>query len=242
MKVNKVWTFLSCAAVMACAIDSQAATLAFVGFNADGTDGYSLATFEDISTGTVINFTDDEWNGAAFADTNESDWAWTATSDVPKGTVINFINMDNIYSGLPVASASTGTVVGVLVPPNNEGFSATAETLYAFSGTRAVPTFLAAISTDTSPNFGGLTGAHAIQLAVGTDGAKYTGPRHLPMSQFNPGPFLSLIADVSNNWTDLGDSGDNSFDATPFTIPEPATWVLLGLSCLASLGRPRPRS
>jgi hypothetical protein len=124
---------------------------------------------------------------------------------------------------------------------NNPGYSTTAEVIYAYIGTRAAPTFLAAISSESAANFSfaGLTGAQAIQLAVGTDGAKYTGPRHIPMPQLAPGPFLALIADVQNNWTDLGGSGDNNFDPTPFTVPEPASWLLLCLSTGALVGRHR---
>lgn len=236
MKVNKVCTIFSCVVLMTSAVVAEAASLAFVGFNADGTDGYSLATFEDIPTGTIINFTDDEWNGTAFADTNEADWRWTATSDLVAGTVINFVDMNNIYSGTPAASASFGTVAGVSLGNNNPGYSTTAEVIYAYTGTRAAPTFLAAISSENAANFsfGGLTGAQAIQLSVGSDGAKYIGPRtgkHLSVSEYLP-----LIADVAGNWSDVGNgTGDNNFDPTPFTIPEPATFALLGFA-LAALG------
>lgn len=236
MKVNKVYTIFSCVVLMTSAAVAEAASLAFVGFNADGTDGYSLATFEDIPIGTVINFTDDEWNGAAFADANEADWAWTVTTDVPAGTVVNFLDMANVYNEMSPASVSTGTLAGLTFGSNNAGYSNSAEVIYAFTGTRAAPTFLAAISSANAAdfNFGGLTGAQAIQLTVASDGAKYIGPRtgkHLSVSEYLP-----LIADVAGNWSDVGNgTGDNNFDPTPFTIPEPATFALLGFA-LAALG------
>jgi hypothetical protein len=126
----------------------------------------------------------------------------------------------------------------VTVGTNNPGFSTTAEVIYAYSGTRAAPTFLAAISSENPSNFsfGGLTGANAIQLAVSSDGAKYNGPRYVAAPQFDGSLFLPLIADVASNWSDVANgTGDNNFDATPFTIPEPSTLMLIGLS-VAALG------
>ena len=236
MKLTTIRTLISCA-LIACAANSYAASLAFVGFNADGTDGYSLATFEDIPTGTVFNFTDDEWNGSAFVDSNEADWSWTATSDVPAGTVINFVDMANIYSGSPAASVSSGTVAGVSVGSNNAGYSNSDEVIYAYSGTRTAPTFLAAISNAPSANFAGLSGAHAIQLSVSSDGAKYIGPRS---GATQLADYLPLVAATLANWSDVGSGvGDNNFDPTPFTaVPEPATSALAVLSLLL-VGRRR---
>jgi hypothetical protein len=233
MKLTTICALFTCATLMVCAVAGNAASLAFIGFNADGTDGYSLATFEDIPSGTVINLTDDEWNGTAFIDSNEADWTWTATSDLAAGTVINFIDMANIYSGSPVASASTGTVAGVNAGTLNAGYSNSDEVIFAYQGTRAAPTFLAAISNSPSANFAGLTGAQAIQLGTSSDGAKYIGPR-AGLTQLSG--YLTLIADVSTNWSDVGGgTGDNNFDATPFAVPEPATWSLIAGSLLLAV-------
>jgi hypothetical protein len=228
MKVNQTWSVLACVALFFPASISNAATLAFVGFNADGTDGYSLATFEAISTGTVINFTDDEWDGMEFIDTNEADWTWASTSDLVAGTVINFVNMANIYTGAPAPSASTGIITPVPLGLNNAAFATTNEVIYAYTGTRAAPNFLAVISSGEG-NLAGFTGAQAIQLAPSSDGAKYAGERagENPLSDFLP-----LIADVSNNWSDVGNgTGDNNFDPTSFTVPEPTTFSLVTISC-----------
>ena len=221
---------------------AQAASIAFIGFNADATDGYSIATFEDIPTGTEILFTDDEWNGAGFVDTNEADWKWTATSLVPAGAVINFTDLSNFYSAATPATVSMGTFTPIVVGGTNPGFSNSAEVIYAYTGSRATPTFLAAISSDTAlnTNFVGLSGAHAIQLSSSSDGAKYAGPRMVLAPQFNSSLFLPLVANVASNWTDVGGgAGNNNFDLTPFTVPEPASWALLGLSAMAFGGRRR---
>jgi hypothetical protein len=239
MKLTIIRTFVSCV-LFAYAANADAASLAFVGFNADGTDGYSLATFEDVSSGTVVNFTDDEWNGTAFADSNEADWSWTATSDVPAGTVINFFDINNLYSSTTSASASTGTITPNLDSSNNPGFSNGGDAIYAYTGTRATPNFLALISSvaDDLASLAGLLGGHAVQLSVSSDGAKYIGPRG-GEQQFSD--YLPLVADVPSNWSDVGNgTGDNNFDATPFSvIPEPST-LALALLLVAAAG-PRVR-
>ena len=38
-------------------------SIAFVGFNADGNDGFAFVAIDGIPTGTVIHFNDNEWNG-----------------------------------------------------------------------------------------------------------------------------------------------------------------------------------
>ena len=41
-------------------------SIAFTGFNADGSDNLAFVALETLSTGTVIHFTDNEWLGANF--------------------------------------------------------------------------------------------------------------------------------------------------------------------------------
>ena len=60
-------------ALLAASAQAQALTtgdLAFTSFNADD-DGWALVSFVDIAANTDIYFSDNEWNGSAFADTNE---------------------------------------------------------------------------------------------------------------------------------------------------------------------------
>lgn len=46
-------------------------SIAFVGFNADGSDNVAFVALEDLPPGTVIFFQDNEWTGSAF-NTGES--------------------------------------------------------------------------------------------------------------------------------------------------------------------------
>ena len=69
----------------------------FVGFNADGTDGFAVVSLIDIPASFTIYFSDNEWNGSviglggAFINTTEGEITWsTGGSVVPAGTVVNF--------------------------------------------------------------------------------------------------------------------------------------------------------
>jgi hypothetical protein len=120
--------------------------IAFVGFNADGNDNIAFVALTDINPGEVIIFEDNEWNGTAFADTNEGAFSWTATSLVAAGTIVR---IDNIGSGTITASTGTAVDAGTLSPSRgtNRGVAAGDEVIYAYQGTAASPTFLAAIAS-----------------------------------------------------------------------------------------------
>ena len=130
-----------------------AGSIAFTGFNGDGNDNLSFVA-RPIAQGTVINFTDSNWNGSSFASGSnaESTMAWTATSAISAGTVVN---INNIGSGTLGASAGTVSFTN----SNNTGLSNDSEVVYAYIGSAGSPTFLAAISTvgDATPD-GTLTG------------------------------------------------------------------------------------
>ncbi len=56
-----------------------AGSIAFTGYNGDGNDNLSFVALTDIPQGTVINFTDSNWNGTSFASgsNSESAIAWS---------------------------------------------------------------------------------------------------------------------------------------------------------------------
>ena len=87
-------------------------SIAFTGFNADGTENLAFVVLEDIPAGTVINFTDNAWNGTAF-NTGESVWSWTATGDIAAGSVVT---IDGLAAGQTVKdlAATTGTLPAVI--------------------------------------------------------------------------------------------------------------------------------
>ncbi|MEB3295388.1 MAG: ExeM/NucH family extracellular endonuclease [Synechococcales bacterium] len=197
--------------------------IAFVGFNADGSDNLAFVALVDIAIGETIYFEDNEWNGTSFIDTNEGAFSWTATSVVTAGTIVR---IDNIGSG--TLTASTGTVtIPVAGRGTNRGISASEDVIYAYQGTPGVPTqFLTAIANNgfstTSAglltNTGLTAGVNAIDLSVvdaGADIAAYTGSR---TGQTNFSDYLALINNPSN-WQTQDATGDQNADGIFPDIP-----------------------
>lgn len=238
MKITKLMISTAALTIAAAsqAIILNPGDIAFTGFNADGTDGYSFVALTSVGAGEQIFFTDDEWNGSAWADSNEATWSWTAPiGGLVPGTVVSAININNLYTGTPAPLASSGSIAAISDSSNNSGISTTADTIYAYIGTRTAPTLIAAISSDIAVNFGGLTGGAAVKLTNGIDSGKYIGSRAGATSFAS---YLSPIGTVNaTNWVQ-SETGDNNFDLTPFTIvPEPGSFLALGLGAAFLLRR-----
>lgn len=198
-----------------------AGSIAFTGYNGDGNDNLSFVALTDIPQGTVINFTDSNWNGTNFASgsNSESTVAWTATSAIPAGTVIDINNIGNGTFG-----ASAGTVT--FTNANNTGLSNDSEVVYAYIGSASSPTFLAAISNvgfgtsdGTLTGTGLVAGQTAIGFTGGLDIMGYNGPRSGLAS------FADYLAAIGNtaNWKTQNGSGNQSTDGTAPDAPFPTT-------------------
>ncbi|MBR1190913.1 choice-of-anchor I family protein [Bradyrhizobium sp. AUGA SZCCT0160] len=137
-------------------------SIAFVGFNADGTDGLAFIVIDPIAAGTVIRFSDKEWNGLAIGtdgafNTGEGGLTWTnGGSDLAAGTIVELLN-----TSVAGRTANIGTVTGAGFALGNSE-----ESIYAFVGTSdtAPTTFLAAVTN----NNGGFTDANVSGLLAGT--------------------------------------------------------------------------
>ncbi len=201
-----------------------AGNIAFVGFNADGNDNIAFVALVDISAGETIIFEDNEWNGTTFIDTNEGAFSWTASSTVSAGTIVR---IDNI--GLGTIAASTGTVVdaSVLSPSRgtNRGLGASGETIYAYQGTVAAPTFITAIANSgfiaangLLTNTGLTTGVNAIDLSTLDDGADIAAFNAARSGQANFAAYLPIINNPTN-WIAQDATGDQGIDITAPDVP-----------------------
>ncbi|WP_035726294.1 choice-of-anchor I family protein [Bradyrhizobium murdochi] len=120
-------------------------SIAFVGFNADGNDGLAFIVIDPIVAGSVIRFSDNEWNGLAIEsggafNTGEGGLTWTnGDSDLAAGTIVELLNT----SSAATRSANIGTISGGTIALGNSD-----ESIYAFVGTsESVPTaFLSAVT------------------------------------------------------------------------------------------------
>ena len=202
--------------------------IAFVGFNADGNDNIAFVALVDISAGETIIFEDNEWNGTTFNDTNEGAFSWTATSVVTAGTIVR---IDNIGSG--TIAASTGTVVDAsLLSPSrgtNRGLGAGDETIYAYQGTAAAPTFITAIASGGFSATNGLltntgltAGVNAINLSTLDDDADIAAFNAARSGQANFAAYLPIINNPTN-WIAQDGTGDQSIDTTAPDVPFSST-------------------
>ncbi|MDE8652113.1 choice-of-anchor I family protein [Novosphingobium album (ex Liu et al. 2023)] len=201
-----------------------AGDIAFVGFNADGNDNLAFVAFKDIAAGQVIYFSDNEWNGTGWADTNECTWSWTATSDITAGTIIT---IDDIGSG--TATSNHGDVViPIAGGGSNRGLGASGEMVYAYLGSASTPTvFLSAVSNNggssgSLTNTGLTYGVNAVDLgAVDADAdiGAYTGARS---GEASLGSYRELI-NTASNWATQDAGGDQSGDSTDPDVPFSST-------------------
>ncbi|MDB5518411.1 MAG: Hemolysin-type calcium-binding region, partial [Tardiphaga sp.] len=196
----------------------SAGSIAFTGFNGDGNDNLSFVALTNIAAGTVINFTDSNWNGTGFSNT-ESVFTWTATTAVAAGTVID---IDNIKAANTSTVSTTGTIAWTNT--TNPGLSNDSEVVFAYVGTPGPTTFLAAISNvGYSTSEGTLTGTG---LVAGTTAVSFTGGLDIVAyngSRSGQSDFSNYLSAINNpaNWITQDGSGDQSADGTLPNAPFP---------------------
>ncbi|MDP2722951.1 MAG: lamin tail domain-containing protein [Bacteroidales bacterium] len=193
----------------------QPGDIAFIAANADGDDDFAFVTFVDISVGTSIYFTDNEWNGTAFTDLNEGELTWTnGGTTLSAGSVIVFTDPGS--SG----SVNVGSISG-----SGWNLGASDEWFYALLSAPATsygttPIFLAAMATDAGSGWltgtGLVEGTNAIDFNDDADGYKYIGVRAGQTSFF---AYLPVIMNL-DNWQIESSNGENILPiaTTAFTI------------------------
>ena len=132
-------------------------SIAFVGFNADGNDGFAFIVIDPIAAGSIIRFSDNEWNGLAIGsggafNTGEGGLTWTnGGSELAAGTIVEFLNT----SVTGTRSVNIGTISGGTIALGNSDKS-----IYAFVGTsESVPTSFLTAVTNTNGGFTTATGS-----------------------------------------------------------------------------------
>lgn len=196
--------------------------LAFTGFNADGDDDLAFVALKDIPANTRIHFCDSEWDGTGFG-TDEGDYSWSHTEDVPAGTVVS---LTGVGSG-PVPS------LGTIVHDDAGGIGNDDEAVFAYlaihpDSLRRPSVFLGAVATRPS-SFGtlegtGLTaGTTAIVLPTDLDIAAYAGPR----TGLTAAAYRAALNDTAT-WIWQNDGGDQSNDAIAPDVPFDLTAFIFG--------------
>jgi hypothetical protein len=189
--------------------------IAFVGFNADGTDDLAFVALSCLAATDTIIFTDKAWNGLALGKggafgNEEGILTWTPPlGGVAAGIVVTLNSLSN-----STRSASLGSV-SVAGPFN---LNVDGETIYAYQGAASAPTgFLAIVATQTADatTGTGLAASHMIYLTHHADVAAYTG------SRCDQASFAAYLAAISTpaQWVTEDGSGDQNANAIAPDVP-----------------------
>jgi len=225
-----------------------AGDISFVGFNSalGSRDGFSFVPWVNLSTGTVIKFTDDGFNSASNSNTAgnvralEQIITWTATSAIAAGTVITIEG-----DGVSTTVASTGTftvtnsdgVATALMNLANSGdnffafqgsfttnnsatgtISGTPLFLVQYQGIGSNTGFLTTGATTTNNSYipSDLVG-YTLFLGGNAVAAEYTGPR----SGGNVAVYKAAVNNPANWTTYVNPNGVNSYNTTAFLLGAP---------------------
>lgn len=205
---------------------SSAGDIAFVGYNADGNDGFAFVTLVEISNNQDIYFTDDDWinnNSSYEFSGGEGVVKFTTNQQIDAGTVIKIEDINGTINVSPNYGTASETDAGY-------DLNASDEVLYAYTGSHSNPTFLTAFANDDfSVNSGGL---QSTGLTDGTDAWKgsdysmtdddvlvYDGCISCYSSMND---FLPLLVD-GNNWISEDGSGDQHNNSTAPDFPGDVT-------------------
>jgi CHRD domain/Secretion system C-terminal sorting domain len=110
----------------------------YLGFGASANvDEFSFVLLKNITSGTVINFTDNGWLSTNVFRTGETTVTWTSNSTLSAGQEIKIVGTTpTLASGAGTAGIVSGTALSL---------SANGDQILAYQGTAAAPTFISAI-------------------------------------------------------------------------------------------------
>lgn len=121
-----------------------AGDIAFTGYisNGVGTEAFSFVLLVNVPSGTIINFTDNGWNGASLNNTEQT-LTWTSTSAIVAGREIHISGPSGAAGATAVFAgngSSAGTCTGLM-----PSFVTSGDQLFGYQGTAAAPTFISGI-------------------------------------------------------------------------------------------------
>ena len=204
-------------------VSSQIAStgdIAFTAFNNNGEKDFAIVSLVDITPNTIVFFSDNNWGGASFTDT-EGVLRWDSGGSIIKaGTIIVFTDVKSDSN--PAYGSSIGSLT-----TSNLGFNPTegGDTVLAFLGSDDLnpTTFLAGyrnatLALNELSGTGLTSGTNFIEVnqTASPNGAYYSGSRS---SQISYALYLSLINDKLN-WTRNTSNGEATLpiSKTGFTI------------------------
>ncbi len=204
-------------------------SVAFTGTNGDGNDDLSFVVLDVIPANTIVYLRDDEWQGSGF-NTGESILTWTSGgTSIAAGTVVSFSSINPSPAALIVVNVGSATITG------NRGIAAEGDAFFAYVGSNenTPTTFLAAVSSNGTAEFGTLTGTNLLvgATAVALDGGVAIGAYNGPRTGISRACYPSVLNNAVNWQTQLNASGDQSADGTAPDAPFNTTTFLFGTGC-----------
>lgn len=213
--------------------------IAFLSYQTDNPDGFSIITFVDIPASQTFYFTENAWTTASGPlATNETTITWsTSASVIPAGTVINFSNTSG--STFTVTPSGNGSAAGSGTP----GFSTSGEQILMFRGANSTTpsAFICGVSTTGWITTGTTTSNTSYlpsDLSLNTTGITFTS--HTDNGYYN-GPQSGSISTIKSlvnngaNWLRSGSiqtlpSWSFTLNATTTTLTANATVENLSLA------------
>ncbi|CAI8215150.1 MAG: Uncharacterised protein [Formosa sp. Hel1_33_131] len=225
--MKKIYVLLLSLTITSLSFGQTTGDIAFIGFNADGSDDIAIVVLADIAANTTIYITDNEVNGLALADTNEGELTWVTGADIiTSGTVVTFTDL----------STGTSSVVshGSISEGNSFNLSGGGDAVFMFLGTDAsTPTVFLAGVQNASGVAGTLEGSGLTDGSTfftftnsgSPDGGYYSGDRDTQAAFTD---YINLIS-IPANWTTETSNGELvlPFVNTPFTLGTPSPTIVI---------------
>lgn len=207
---------------LTCSAQITAGDIAFVGFNADNPDQFTIITTNYLEDGTQIYFTDAGWTGSALY-ANEGSIIWTVpTGGLPTNTMVTFTGggaggFTSFPSGILEAgvSVTSGTIVasGVVA---SMAFSTSGDQILAFTGSVASPNFIACVNFNGSWSWTGTNSAEQTLVPPGLT----SGTDCVVLSDRDNGKIDCLLLPDPATVSDYNNASNWIFnDATRYTLP-----------------------
>jgi len=207
---------------LTCSAQIAAGDIAFVGFNADNPDQFTIITTNYLEDGTQIYFTDAGWTGSALY-ASEGSIIWTVpTGGLPTNTMVTFTGggaggFTSFPSGILEAgvSVTSGTIVasGVVA---SMAFSTSGDQILAFTGSVASPNFIACVNFNGSWSWTGTNSAEQTLVPPGLT----SGTDCVVLSDRDNGKIDCLLLPDPATVSDYNNASNWIFnDATRYTLP-----------------------
>lgn len=205
-----------------CFAQIAAGDIAFVGFNADNPDQFTIITTNYLEDGTQIYFVDAGWSGSALY-ASEGGILWTVpTGGLPTNTMVTFTGGGaGGFTTFPTGTLETGVSVtsGTVVASGivaSMAFSTSGDQILAFTGSVASPNFIACVNFNGSWSWTGTNSAEQTLVPPGLT----SGTDCVVLSDKDNGKIDCLLLPDPATVSDYNNASNWIFnDATRYTLP-----------------------